>query len=106
MTIANVVCLLTSTARICRQYSVAQAVLHCQRRDPRRFLRRTTSAAVANREATFPVEDGRVMPGCGAIVAAIESASGRKPDLVVGKPRTTLLQMLGGNVIWSLRKSW
>ena len=42
-----------------------------------------------NRDATFPVEDG-VKPGAGAIVAAIETASGRAP-LTMGKPEPAML---------------
>ena len=43
-----------------------------------------------NRDAILPVE-GRFIPGCGAIVAAIEAGSGVRPE-VVGKPQPTLLQ--------------
>jgi len=46
-----------------------------------------------NRVANYPVENGRLMPGCGAMVAAIESASQKKPDFLVGKPNTLLLEM-------------
>jgi len=38
-----------------------------------------------NRDATYPLEGGAVEPGGGAIVAAIEVASGRSPVLI-GKP--------------------
>lgn len=38
-----------------------------------------------NRDPTFPVEDG-LQPGAGTIVAAIATAAGRPPDIVVGKP--------------------
>lgn len=47
-----------------------------------------------NRDATYPVEGNRVLPGCGPIVAAIESASGRTPDYLVGKPNSILLNLL------------
>lgn len=47
-----------------------------------------------NRDPRFPVENGRFLPGCGAIVASIESAACRPPDMVIGKPNTTLLEML------------
>ncbi len=43
-----------------------------------------------NRDVILPVE-GRFIPGCGAIVAAIEASSGVIPE-VVGKPQPTLLQ--------------
>jgi 4-nitrophenyl phosphatase len=38
-----------------------------------------------NRDATYPLESGRLQPGAGAIVAAIEVASGMEPE-VLGKP--------------------
>jgi HAD superfamily hydrolase (TIGR01450 family) len=47
--------------------------------------------AATNRDATFPVP-GRLMAGAGSIVAALVEASGREPDLVVGKPEPWLLQ--------------
>lgn len=43
----------------------------------------------ANADATYPSEDGLV-PGSGAILAAVETASGRKAT-VVGKPRPELV---------------
>jgi 4-nitrophenyl phosphatase len=38
-----------------------------------------------NRDATFPLERGRLVPGAGAIVASLVVCSGREPELV-GKP--------------------
>ena len=40
-----------------------------------------------NRDASFPMEGGMVVPGGGALVAAIEVASGTKP-ILIGKPET------------------
>lgn len=40
-----------------------------------------------NRDATYPLEAGLIVPGCGALVAAIEVATGVKP-LLIGKPET------------------
>ena len=40
-----------------------------------------------NRDATFPLEAGRIVPGGGAMVAAIEVATGVTPVLI-GKPET------------------
>ena len=42
-----------------------------------------------NRDATFPIE-GSVLPGAGAVVAAVAVASGREP-LTMGKPEPALL---------------
>jgi HAD superfamily hydrolase (TIGR01450 family) len=47
--------------------------------------------AATNRDPVFPVP-GRLLAGAGAIVAAIAAASGREPDLVVGKPEPGLLR--------------
>jgi HAD superfamily hydrolase (TIGR01450 family) len=46
-----------------------------------------------NRDATYPLEEGRVVPGGGAIVAAIEVASGKSPVLI-GKPEPTAVEKL------------
>lgn len=43
-----------------------------------------------NRDATLPIIGGYI-PGCGAMVAAIEAASGVTPE-VIGKPQPELLQ--------------
>ncbi len=43
-----------------------------------------------NRDPLLPIE-GDLIPGCGAMVAAIEAASSTQPE-VVGKPQPTLLQ--------------
>jgi len=44
-----------------------------------------------NRDATFPMENGRVLPGGGTIVSAIEVAVGHPPTLI-GKPSTYAMQ--------------
>ncbi|MBC8143089.1 MAG: HAD-IIA family hydrolase [Armatimonadetes bacterium] len=46
-----------------------------------------------NRDGQFPVENGGVLPGAGAVVAALEACTGVVP-LVVGKPETTGLQTI------------
>ncbi|MCD6113837.1 MAG: HAD-IIA family hydrolase [Thermoprotei archaeon] len=38
-----------------------------------------------NTDATLPT-NGKVIPGAGSIVAALIEASGKKPDMIVGKP--------------------
>jgi 4-nitrophenyl phosphatase len=44
-----------------------------------------------NLDRTYVGEDGGLVPGCGVFVAALERAVGRAPDVMVGKPSTTLL---------------
>jgi len=46
-----------------------------------------------NRDGQYPVEGGRVTPGAGAVVAAIEACTGVKP-VVIGKPETLGLQTI------------
>ncbi len=45
----------------------------------------------AGRDATFPMPDGP-WPGAGAILAAVETAAGRRADLVVGKPEPAMYE--------------
>jgi 4-nitrophenyl phosphatase len=54
-------------------------------------VRRGAFFAVTNRDAIFPMP-GRLMAGAGAIVAALITATGREPDLVVGKPEPGLMR--------------
>ncbi len=49
---------------------------------------------VANTDVTYPVENNRRLPGCGAMVAAIVAAANHAPDFHVGKPNTYLLELL------------
>lgn len=54
-------------------------------------VRRGAFFAVTNRDPIFPVP-GRLLAGAGAMVAALVEASGRQPDLVIGKPEPGLLR--------------
>ncbi len=57
-----------------------------------RFIMNGARFIATNRDATFPVLDG-VVPGAGAIVSAIETASGTSP-LTVGKPQALMPMLL------------
>lgn len=46
-----------------------------------------------NADRTFPLEEGLIVPGAGALVAAIEAAAGVKPTLI-GKPETYSMRKL------------
>ncbi len=46
-----------------------------------------------NPDVTCPVEHG-VIPDCGAVIAALEACSGRKMDLVLGKPSHVMLEVI------------
>jgi HAD superfamily hydrolase (TIGR01450 family) len=47
-----------------------------------------------NRDSNFTIEDGEFLPGCGAMVAAVEAAAGRSVDHVIGKPEPFLLEVI------------
>jgi NagD protein len=44
-----------------------------------------------------PTDRPTVLPDCGAICALFESATGRKPDAVPGKPNAAMLQTIFAN---------
>ena len=56
------------------------------------ILRRGGRFVVCNEDAAYPVEEGRWLPGCGAMVGAIRGSSGRVPDIIVGKPDIYMLR--------------
>ena len=45
-----------------------------------------------NRDPIYPAADDQLLAGAGSIVAAVAVASGRQPDVVVGKPEPGLFQ--------------
>lgn len=45
-----------------------------------------------NRDATFPLEAGTLVPGAGSIVSAIATCSGQEPELI-GKPNPYLVEL-------------
>ena len=47
-----------------------------------------------NRDASFPGDNGRIFPGCGPMVAAIEAAVGFPPNCIAGKPSVLMLQII------------
>lgn len=47
-----------------------------------------------NRDKSFPVECGKSMPACNAMIAAIESTTGKSPDYVIGKPETFIINLI------------
>ena len=44
-----------------------------------------------NRDASFPGDNGRIFPGCGPMVAAVEAAVGFPPHWIAGKPNVLML---------------
>lgn len=49
---------------------------------------------IANSDPSYPVENNRRLPGCGAMVGAIIGATGHPPDFQAGKPETYMLELL------------
>jgi HAD superfamily hydrolase (TIGR01450 family) len=47
-----------------------------------------------NRDANFPDENGRPLPGCGPMVAAVEAGVGLSPHYVAGKPNVLMLEII------------
>ncbi len=54
-------------------------------------LRHGARFYATNPDPTCPVEDGEI-PDCGAIVAALEAASGRKVEKIFGKPSPYMIE--------------
>lgn len=46
-----------------------------------------------NPDNSFPLEEGRLVPGAGAGIAALATACDRKPDFIIGKPNPFLLEL-------------
>lgn len=59
-----------------------------------RALRRGIPFIACNRDASYPGKDGGLLPGCGAMVAALEAAAQRPPTYEVGKPNPLMLELL------------
>jgi len=58
------------------------------------FLRDPATRFIAtNTDATYPLEDGHIIPGAGSIVAGIATCAGRSPE-VVGKPNPFLIEFI------------
>src|SRR5205823_6432641 len=47
-----------------------------------------------NRDANYPAEGGRLMPGCGAMVSALEAASRTPISHEAGKPNPLFLRLI------------
>lgn len=50
-----------------------------------------------NEDMTFPAGPERRLPGCGPLVAALAAAARRRPDFVVGKPNTYMLDRIAAD---------
>src|SRR5438093_4862204 len=68
-----------------------QAVTYDDLAEAQRALVAGAPFIAANKDTAYPVEGGRLLPGAGAIVAALETASGRVA-VCVGKPEPFMFQ--------------
>lgn len=68
-----------------------QAVTYDDLAEAQRALVAGAPFIAANKDIAYPVEGGRLLPGAGAIVAALETASGRVA-VCVGKPEPFMFQ--------------
>jgi HAD superfamily hydrolase (TIGR01450 family) len=59
-----------------------------------RALKNGAKLVICNRDANFPSTGGQYLPGCGAMVGAIETAAMQTADFDVGKPQITMLQTI------------
>lgn len=56
-----------------------------------RCLQKGAVLAVPNTDITFPAEGGLLLPGTGALVAAVSAMAGKEPEIMIGKPKPDLL---------------
>jgi HAD superfamily hydrolase (TIGR01450 family) len=49
---------------------------------------------VCNEDRYYPIENNKYLPGCGAMVGSISSIINKKPDFIVGKPNTYVLEKI------------
>jgi 4-nitrophenyl phosphatase len=59
-----------------------------------RLLLNGSDFLACNLEARYPIEGHQWMPGAASMVAAIEASSGKKPDFIIGKPGTFMLELI------------
>ena len=57
-----------------------------------RFILGGARFIATNPDVSYPTPQGPI-PGAGAIVAAIEAASGKEPDMIVGKPNPQIFKL-------------
>jgi HAD superfamily hydrolase (TIGR01450 family) len=59
-----------------------------------KFTKDKCPIIACNKDGNYPIENNLLMPGCGAIVSAIEHACGKTVDIVIGKPNTYMIELL------------
>ncbi|MEI7904951.1 MAG: HAD-IIA family hydrolase [Candidatus Firestonebacteria bacterium] len=64
-------------------------------------IRKGGKIIACNVDRNYPVENGVLLPACGAIVAAVEGSLGVKTDYIVGKPGIFMIELLAKD--WGLK---
>lgn len=73
---------------ICRTFTYAMMSAAMQ------HIRTGKPFIATNTDASYPLEQGRLEPGAGSIVAAVKTCSGKEPDVIVGKPNPLLVHQI------------
>lgn len=47
-----------------------------------------------NIDSNYPIENNKLLAGCGTMIGAIRGATGKKPDYIIGKPNTYFLDFI------------
>ncbi len=58
-----------------------------------KLIKRGSFFVATNRDRTLPTSEGEI-PGAGSIVAALEEASGKSPDVEIGKPSPIIFEFV------------
>jgi len=58
------------------------------------YIRAGVPYVAANPDKVCPLEGGRVLPDCGAILAFLRTCTDREPTVVIGKPSTVMVDTL------------
>lgn len=58
------------------------------------YIRKGIPYFVANPDKVCPLDEGRVLPDCGAILAFMQTCTGVAPVKIIGKPDTAMAQMV------------
>ncbi|MFX1252544.1 MAG: HAD-IIA family hydrolase [Promethearchaeota archaeon] len=69
-----------------RDFNYKKASLACL------FLESGAQFIVSNTDPFFPTEKGN-LPGTGSIISLVATASGRQPDIIIGKPNTYIMDL-------------
>lgn len=58
------------------------------------YIRRGVPYLATNPDRVCPLAGGRVLPDCGALIAFMKTCTDREPEHVIGKPETTMIDMV------------